>query len=331
MPPGHQKQREPLSVFTPIDLDQLPVADRYFIYGASVTGITVHGLLAARGHLVAGYFDTFKTGEVNFLNCLPPSAIGRVVKPNDLIIIASVYYMEIEKVLRGIGVQRYINGAFLAGPTAHKEIMMVRRFVDRFVPPGIVSIDVGANVGDTAIMFARRSRHVYAFEPNPELFERFVSVTEGYGNITLQPYAASDQRQTIPLHISDLDLTATSSSLDRVTGRSIDIDCVTLDEWCADNDVAPGFLKIDAEGHDVAVVRGAMDLLARYRPPMVMEASGTEAERGLFEELSAIYRIVRVPAVNDAFWQPDYLDAVQFYRQHESSEAVNIGFIPLSR
>lgn len=318
-------------MFTPIDLDQLPYAERYFIYGASVTGTTAHGLLAARGHLVAGYFDTFKSGQVNFLDCLPPSAISATVGPNDLIVIASIYYLEIEKILQGLGVQRYVNGAFLAGPTTHKEIMMLRRFVDRFVPRGAICLDVGANVGDTAILFARSARHVYAFEPNPELFERFTSITQAYGNITLVPYAVSDRRQTVPLHLSGADITATASSLDRVTDRSVDIDCVTLDEWCAENQVAPEFVKIDVEGHDVAVVKGASNLIARYRPTMVMEASGTEAEQQLFEELSSFYRVVRIPAVNDRFWRPDYRDAVPFYREHGPGEAVNIGFIPLPR
>lgn len=318
-------------MFTPIDLDQLPAADRYFIYGASVTGITAHGLLAARGHLVAGYFDTFKTGEVNFLQCLPPDAIGAVVKPNDLILIASVHYMEIEKILKSHGVSHYINGTFLAGPTTHKEMLMVRRFFDRFVPPGGVTIDVGANVGDTAILFARRSRHVYAFEPNSELFERFTSVTESYDNITLVPCAASDRRQRVPLNISSADLTATASSLERETGRSIDIDCVTLDEWSTEAKVVPNFIKIDAEGHDVAVIKGASRLIALHRPTILMEATGTETELGLFEELSRSYRVIRIPAVDDQFWQLDYPDAVSFYKKHTAGEAVNIGFVPLPR
>jgi len=318
-------------VFTPIDLDQLPDAERYFIYGASVTGTTAHGLLAARGHLVAGYFDTFKTGQVNFLDCLPPSAIRTTIGPNDMIVIASIYYLEIETILQKLGVQRYINGVFLAGPTVHKEIMMLRRFVDRFVPPGGICLDVGANVGDTAILFARSARHVFAFEPNPELFECFTSITQTYGNITLVPYAVSDKRQMVPLHLSSADITATASSLDRVTDRKVDIECVTLDEWCAENKVVPDFVKIDVEGHDVAVVKGASNLIARYRPTMVMEASGTDAERKIFDELSALYRVVRIPAVNDPFWRPDYLDAVPFYCEHGEGEAVNIGFIPLPR
>jgi FkbM family methyltransferase len=172
---------------------------------------------------------------------------------------------------------------------------------------------------------------VYAFEPNPELFECFASVTEGYGNITLLPFAVSDKRQTVPLHLSSADITATASSLDRVTGRSVDIDCVTLDDWCAENRVVPDFVKIDVEGHDVVVVKGASNLIARHRPIMVMEASGTDEERQLFEELSSSYRVIRIPAINDPFWRPDYLDAVPFYREHGEGAAVNIGFIPLSR
>jgi FkbM family methyltransferase len=317
-------------LLTPIDLDQVPDAERYFIYGAGVTGITTHGLLAARGCLVAGYFDTFKTGEVNFLRCRPPDEIASIVKPGDLIVIASVYYMEIEKILRSLGVGTYINGTMLSGPATHKETMMTRRFVNRFVAPGGITLDVGANIGDTAILFARRARHVYAFEPNPELFERFISVTEGYNNITLVPYAASDRQQKLPLNISSLDLTATASSLDRSTGRSIDIECVTLDAWCADKGVIPSFVKIDAEGHDLAVIRGALELIARHRPTMLVEATGTEAECRAFDEFSADYRIIRVPSIDDPYWHRDYLDAIPFYRDHVCTEPVNIGFIPLT-
>lgn len=321
---------ETARVFTPIDLDQLPEAERYFIYGAGVTGITMHGMLAARGHLVAGYFDTSKTGRVNFLECRPPSMIKEVMKSGDMIVIASIYYMEIEQILRDLGINAYLNGTLLGGPTTHPEMATIRRFVDRFAAPGGVTIDVGANVGDTAIFFARRSRLVYGFEPNPELFDRFASITESYGNIKLVPYAASDRQQRVPLSISGLDLTATASSLELAVGtRSIDIDCVTLDGWCAENEVVPTFIKIDAEFHDVAVIRGAFVLISKYRPLMLMEASGTEAEQELYKELSSIYRIVRVPFLNDPYWDRDYIDAPAFYREHPGAPSANVGFIPL--
>ncbi|HEV2673287.1 MAG TPA: FkbM family methyltransferase [Aliidongia sp.] len=88
-------------------------------------------------------------------------------------------------------------------------------------------------------------------------------------------------------------------------------------------------MKIDAEGHDVAVVRGASALIARCRPTILMGASGTAVERQLFDELSPHYRILRIAAIDDPFWCRDYLDAMPFYRQQGEGDAVNIGFIPL--
>lgn len=87
------------------------------------------------------------------------------------------------------------------------------------------------------------------------------------------------------------------SSLDRseaTTGAdgqidSFDVDVVTLDEVLPDG-YAPAFIKIDVEGSEVAVLRGARRILAEHKPLLVIEhgddSPGAPRTRELHRELT---------------------------------------------
>jgi FkbM family methyltransferase len=315
-------------MFTPTELEQIPDVDRIFIYGAGVTGTTMFGLLAARGHLIAGYFDTFNTGELNYLPIRSPDEITSRVGPNDLIVIASAWYLEVEEILKKKGVINYLNGTLLAVTHGNEEMITIRRFINNFVRPGGVTFDVGANIGAISIYLARRAKHVYAFEPNLELFDRFASITECYGNISLIPKAVGDRIGKNRLNLSSADLNATASSFHIATDRSIEVECIRLDDWVREAGIAPSFIKVDAEFNDVQVIRGAVQILSEHRPVFLFEAAGTENEIHLMEELSGSYRFVRIPFVSDPFWTREYVDALEFYRKHGAGRTVNIGGIP---
>lgn len=315
-------------MFTPTELDQIPDVDRIFIYGGGVTGTTMFGLLAARGHFIAGYFDTFKTGEINYLPVRSPDEIAAHVGPKDLIVIASAWYLEVEAILKRQGITNYLNGSLLAVTHGNEEMLTIRRFINDFVRPGGITFDVGANIGAMAIYLARRAKHVYAFEPNFELFDRFHSIVESYGNISLIPKAAGDRAGKNRFNLSSADLNATASSFHVASDRSIEVDCITLDDWVSESGIAPSFIKIDAEFNDVQVVRGGARVLAEHRPIFLFEANGSESEVRLMEDLRESYRFVRLPFVADSHWTREYEDALEFYKQHGAGRTVNIGAIP---
>jgi FkbM family methyltransferase len=145
------------------------------------------------------------------------------------------------------------------------------------VSSGDRCVDVGANVGVHTVRLAKlvgAAGEVIAIEPDAGLAER------ARGNITLNDLAnvrvvnaaASDQAGHMRLYRPDPSHTnrATASLLRHpyLTGDAPTVPVLTIDEIC-DGPVA--LIKIDVEGHEAAVLRGAAAVIARHTPSVVFE------------------------------------------------------------
>jgi FkbM family methyltransferase len=140
------------------------------------------------------------------------------------------------------------------------------------VDPERESVDVGANVGRYSIALARLSRRVYAFEPDGELsaFLRRAAPS----NVRVFSGAVSDAAGQSPLRVP-LDQggkpMVALASLTEVQDQPFEMRIVqttTLDQLADEN---VGFVKIDVEGHEMEVLRGAQVLLRRQRPTILIE------------------------------------------------------------
>ena len=150
--------------------------------------------------------------------------------------------------------------------------------------------DVGANCGWFAVRAARAGRAVRAFEPVPataEYAERNLgriagadarvvraAVADAPGSATIHLYSSSGNNS---LH----ERTLPPGHPLRRTG-DIEVSVVRLDDLVGNEGFpAPALIKIDVEGAELAVLRGARETLARHRPVMVMEwAESTSRDAG---------------------------------------------------
>ena len=135
------------------------------------------------------------------------------------------------------------------------------------------TLDIGANVGYFTSLLAARSAHVQAFEPHPELrsvLERNVARWLTH-NVTVDACAVSDHRGvarlTVPSSYASNNGTATledsscpgsDHDAQREDGIGVvtdfEVDRVPLDDVIGD---PIGLVKVDVEGHELAVLRGA--------------------------------------------------------------------------
>jgi FkbM family methyltransferase len=151
----------------------------------------------------------------------------------------------------------------------------------RWLAPGDWAIDVGANIGHYSKRFSDlvggRGR-VIAFEPVPATFELLAANAAhfAWSNVTLLNVAASDTTGVLGMAIPDFDTGLKNYYGAALTTTAADLQVLT----CAiDSLNLPGpvrLLKIDAEGHDAVVVRGARALIARDRPTIVIESISDE-------------------------------------------------------
>lgn len=149
--------------------------------------------------------------------------------------------------------------------------------------PGDTIVEVGANVGTETVSFSDlvgEQGTVHAFEPFPanvECLRRNAAQTR-YRNISIYPVALSDRqgkvRFAVPLatnsgtgHVID---SALKTSATRTNEQSVEVACETLDSLSTKIGGAR-LLAIDAEGHEVAILKGALRYLSSYKPAIIVE------------------------------------------------------------
>jgi FkbM family methyltransferase len=162
-------------------------------------------------------------------------------------------------------------------------------FVAAFVKPGMTVLDVGANVGIYTLSMARSvgpTGHVFAFEPSGAtraLLEAGIKAN-GLGNVTVSPAALSDHTGTAVLgHGVSSELHSLT-----ITGPGETVALTTLDtEDATGRWPRVDFVKLDAEGVEERILRGAHAFFKRHAPVVMFEIKDGDRNN---TELAAAFR-----------------------------------------
>ena len=154
--------------------------------------------------------------------------------------------------------------------------------------PGDWVVDVGANVGHYTLRCSElvgADGRVVAFEPVPASFELLSAnaARSTFTNITLINAAASDTCCVLGMTIPKFATGLTDYYRAQLSGDSgeLRVLCVPVDSLGIDERVK--LVKIDAEGHELAVIRGMKRLVMKYRPILIVESNDAEVA-GLMQE-----------------------------------------------
>lgn len=171
--------------------------------------------------------------------------------------------------------------------------------------------DVGANVGfwstQLAQMLATQLPEIYAFEPVPATFLKLVDSVERLGlhaRVHAVPAAVLDEARPVRLTYSCRDSLFAQVTDGKINPRAGDqlvyAAGLTLDEFCSSVKIIPSLVKIDVEGSEINVMRGARQLLeGTERPCLLFEfnpctLSETGTNRSAFNELLPGYTLYYV-------------------------------------
>lgn len=172
--------------------------------------------------------------------------------------------------LSGLGILNYQDD-HVSG-----ERHFVTRVLPRLVRPEPVFFDVGANVGTFASMLLTEfpQATVHAFEPHPRNYARLQSLGTRYNRVKCHNVALGDAEGTATLYDrADGDGSSHASLHESVISElhgqgvvEVGVRVVTLDTIAEEQGVDyVDYLKIDTEGHELAVLKGAARLLAGNR------------------------------------------------------------------
>jgi FkbM family methyltransferase len=152
-------------------------------------------------------------------------------------------------------------------------------FVNRFLTSGMTVLDIGAHHGYYTLLASKHvgSRgKVFSFEPSPRERRalRWNTILNGCRNISIQPFALGDTRGESSLYVADNFHTGLNSLRPQVVISAVvpvPISITTLDSWIAEHPVKKvDFIKLDVEGGELDVFKGAQQFLSRQPRPVIL-------------------------------------------------------------
>jgi FkbM family methyltransferase len=162
-----------------------------------------------------------------------------------------------------------------------------------------VTIEVGANIGMHTVPLAKLCSRgeVICYEPQRPIFHVMCAnlALNNCLNVRTRHAAAGEAAGRIPIQTSNYDAPWNYGSFSISKGFSSEgdftdpvnsemVEIVALDEDPAlDHLQSLNFLKIDAEGHELGVLRGAEHLIVRHRPDIFVEPGSTENVDAIIE------------------------------------------------
>lgn len=167
----------------------------------------------------------------------------------------------------------------------------IEAIVNNYYPQDVPWIDVGANMGLRSLYVLSQKKPVYFVEPNISLNKYNIQRCElnKFQNYKFLEFGASDMAGTVDFFI---DHTSYCSTLevnvldeDRILQKK-NIRVETLDKLFEDvlDLYKTACVKIDVEGHEIKVLKGAVNLITRLKPTMIIEVN--EKGSHLFDLIS---------------------------------------------
>ena len=135
----------------------------------------------------------------------------------------------------------------------------------------IVIFDVGANSGEYSLLsykFFGQNSLIHAFEPSVYAFKQLENKTSDFSEIKIHKLGIGTEKETLQLFSSGKGRTTASvynlaySINDFRAEFTESIDVTSIDSFCQENNISfIDILKIDIEGHELAALKGARNMI----------------------------------------------------------------------
>lgn len=158
---------------------------------------------------------------------------------------------------------------------------VVAETVQAQLKSGDTFLDIGANFGLHTLHAAKRvgsQGSVFAFEPVPKnlrLLQRNVTLTNVQAQTQIVPAAVSNQPEpTLEFYVPGDEVAVTASLQSTQNTQKIQVKNVRLDDFWVSINQPIHLIKIDVEGAELDVLRGAKTVLQTWHPILLIEVHG---------------------------------------------------------
>jgi FkbM family methyltransferase len=172
--------------------------------------------------------------------------------------------------LTGEGVSRGIL------PFGYAELALTILMIE-FLELGMRVVDVGAHLGYEAMLaslLVGREGRVVSFEPQEQISGWTVKNLRRFPQARVVKVAAGQSRGKLVFTECDIARSAFSGQATEPNagvGRRYEVEVATISQVLVKGERPVDFIKCDAEGTEMAVLRGAVDILSEDKPLLVLE------------------------------------------------------------
>ncbi len=161
------------------------------------------------------------------------------------------------------------------------------QFLSKNLKRGEVAVDIGCHKGAYLYWMKRAvgaKGRVWGFEPQRKLYDYLQEHVGHKPGITIEHLGVSDQpgelSLQVPISKRGTSPGASFSAPNLGESRVEQVQVVTLDNYFAELDQPIRFLKIDVEGHELSVLKGAQQILSQHHPTILMECENRHLAQG---------------------------------------------------
>lgn len=158
--------------------------------------------------------------------------------------------------------------------------------IREWLKPGDSFIDVGANIGLMSLAAAATvlgQGKIHAFEPFPStmgILERNKTLNK-FDQIEIHPYALAAKNEKVIIY-PEKGNRGGASIINHQNESGVEIETKMLDDF---NFPSIDLIKIDVEGFELEVLKGAEESILRSRPKLIVEVSNERSNSGSAEEI----------------------------------------------
>jgi FkbM family methyltransferase len=184
-----------------------------------------------------------------------------------------------------------ISGSIL--PFGYSELALTALMIE-FLKPGMHVVDVGAHLGYEAMLASAlvgREGRVVSFEPQEQIATWTVKNLRQFPQARLVKAAVGESQGKTKFFQHDILRSAfsgQSADLGQDVGKQYEVDVTTIGAALVAGERPIDFIKCDAEGMEMAVLRGAIDILGEDKPFLVLEAEMPDGRRARVREFSEL-------------------------------------------
>ena len=194
---------------------------------------------------------------------------------------------------------------YLTSGKSHDSEIRLAKFLIKNLNQGDNFVDIGAHYGYFTLLGAHlvgESGRVFSFEPGKSTYSLLEKNTAEIPNINVFNLAVSDKSGLISFYefpsmyseynSKDVAQFEKEDWFISAKPKRVDVEAITIDQIITDNKVLPAIIKMDVEGGEHDVIKGAMNYLAMNNTYLVMEYLASDRQNSNHKKAAELLRSI---------------------------------------